>query len=109
MAEIDASFEEAGPHRVLGGLYLEAPGPPSGVGSLRRAVRELETAVRLAPDHPDNALLLAKAYLEADRDLDRARALLDGLPERIERRSDASDRSLWQHQLRELRARLAAR
>ena len=107
--ELDASFEGAGPHRVLGGLYLEAPGPPSGVGSLRRALRELETAERLAPDHPDNALLLAKAYLDANRDLDRARTLVERLPALIEQNDDPSNRRLWQSQLMKLRERTRAR
>ena len=107
--ELDPAFEEAGPHRVLGGLYLEAPGPPSGVGSLRRALRELETAVRLAPDHPDNMLLLAKAYLTDERPGDQVAALLDRLPAAIEQATDERDRDLWRSQLAELRARLDRR
>lgn len=74
--ELDAAFDAGGPHRVLGALYLRAPGPPMGVGSLRRAVDNLEQAVRLGPERVDNLLYLAEAYLE-DRLPDRAAALVD--------------------------------
>ena len=75
--ELDAAFESAGPHRVLGGLYLRAPGPPAGLGSVRRAVRELEKAVELAPDHPGNLLFLAEAYAASARTRDRVPPLLE--------------------------------
>lgn len=74
--EIDPGHDGAGPHRVLGALYLRAPGPPTGVGSLRRALRHLERAVELAPDEAENLLFLAEAYLEDGRP-DEAGALLD--------------------------------
>lgn len=107
--EIDPSFAGAGPHRVLGGLYLHAPGPPAGVGSLRRAVRELEAAVRIAPDHPGNLLFLCSAYLRADRLGEELTDLLERLPVSIARVGDEADRVLWSGQLSELQAQLALR
>lgn len=97
--EIDSSYRQAGPHRVLGALYLRAPGPPAGVGSLRRALRHLEAAVEIAPDHPENLLLLAEAYLEDERS-GAARELLD----RAERLLDEAEAG---EETRELRQRLA--
>ncbi|RMH10954.1 MAG: hypothetical protein D6701_15610, partial [Gemmatimonadetes bacterium] len=64
---LDPTYDGGGPHRVLGALYLRAPGPPAGVGSLRRALQHLERARELGPDQPDNLLFLAEAYLEDDR------------------------------------------
>lgn len=64
---LDPAFEEGGPHRLLGALYLRAPGPPRGVGSLRRAVEHLEEARRLGPGRVENLLYLAEAYLEDGR------------------------------------------
>jgi predicted Zn-dependent protease len=60
--ELDETYEEAGPHRILGALYLQAPAPPLGPGSVRRAQRELERACEIAPDHPGNRIYLAAAY-----------------------------------------------
>ena len=107
--QISPGFAAAGPHRVLGGLYLHAPGPPSGVGSLRRAVRELEAAVRIAPNHPGNLLFLSSAYLEIDRQGGELSALLERLPAAIENAGEEVDRVLWRSELSELRARIAAR
>lgn len=104
--ELDPAFDSGGPHRVLGGLYLYAPGPPSGVGSIRRAIVELEAAFRIAPDHPENMLFLATAYVEAERDPGMVTALIEQLPAAIEGTGDEADRELWRKQLGELRARL---
>ncbi len=51
-AALDPNFDHAGPHRLLGALYLRAPGPPAGIGSLRKAIAQLETACALAPNYP---------------------------------------------------------
>lgn len=91
---IDPTFQHGGPHRVLGGLYLRAPGPPTGVGSLRRALHHLERARELAPDHPDNLLLLAEAYLEAGREEEAVRLLNDVLSSEIPY-GDPAEREAW--------------
>lgn len=63
--ELDAALSHGGPHRLLGALYLRAPGPPTGVGSLRRASQHIRQAVQLAPDYPENLLFLAELHLKS--------------------------------------------
>ena len=62
--ERDERFCHAGPDRCLGELYLKAPGWPLSVGSRSKARKHLERAAELAPDFPENRLLLAEAYLK---------------------------------------------
>ena len=62
--ELDERFCYAGPDRCLGELYLKAPGWPVSVGSRSKARKHLERAAELAPDFPENRLLLAEAYLK---------------------------------------------
>ncbi|MDT8367780.1 MAG: tetratricopeptide repeat protein [Longimicrobiales bacterium] len=99
--EIDPAIEHAGPHRVLGALYLRAPGPPSGLGSVARAVRELEAAIRLAPDYPENRLLLAEAYLRQER-LEEARELLRPILAGEIEEGDVHEVQEWMERAREL-------
>jgi len=105
--ELDETFDHAGPHRVLGALYLRAPGPPTGVGSFRRAIRSLEKAMELAPEFPPNALFLAEAFVEWGRELDRARELLDAVEARIPDFGEEIERTVWRGRLEALRAELA--
>lgn len=60
--ELDEQFNHAGPDRCLGELYLKAPGWPLSLGSRSKARKHLESAAELAPDFPENRLLLAEAY-----------------------------------------------
>jgi len=62
--ELGPEFHHAGPHRSLGRLYLRAPGWPASIGSKAKAREQLEKAVALAPDWPDNHLTLLAAYAE---------------------------------------------
>lgn len=101
---IDPGFQHAGPHRVLGTLYLRAPGPPAGVGSLRRAIHHLEEARKIAPDHPENVLRLAEAYLEAGR-RDEAVALVEELLASEIPYGDEDEREAWRTEARELLGR----
>ncbi len=57
--------EDGGPLRVLGLLYVRAPGWPMGPGDLDAALELLRRAVRDFPDHPLNHLYLAHALVEA--------------------------------------------
>ena len=79
--EIDETFDHGGPHRVLGALYLKAPGPPTGIGSPRRALRHLERARAIAPANADNLIWLSRVYVELGRSEESivllARALRD--------------------------------
>lgn len=61
--QLDEHFDEAGPDRNLGLLYLEAPGWPVSVGHRGKARRHLERALELAPHYPENHLNLLEARL----------------------------------------------
>jgi hypothetical protein len=63
-ADLDKSFDYAGPERCLGLLYRDAPGWPFSIGSKRKARDFLEQAAKLAPDDPENRLNLAESYLQ---------------------------------------------
>ena len=59
-ADLDKSFDYAGPERTLGLLYRDAPGWPVSIGSRRTAREYLELAAKLAPDYPGNHLNLVE-------------------------------------------------
>jgi len=63
-ADLDPSFDYAGPARCLGLLYRDAPGWPFSIGSRRKAREWLEQAAKLAPDYPENRLNLAESFLQ---------------------------------------------
>lgn len=65
-AEIDPSFDDGGPHRFMGKVYLSAPAWPISVGSAEKGVEMLEQAVKLAPT-PLNRLFLGEAYFKDDQ------------------------------------------
>lgn len=46
---LDASYDDAGPLRLLGKIYLEAPEWPTSIGDRERAVELLQRAVTLSP------------------------------------------------------------
>ena len=85
--QLDAHFDEAGPDRNLGLLYLEAPGWPVSVGHRGKARQHLERALELAPHYPENQLNLLEARLRwGERDLAPAvRRLAELLPAARER------------------------
>ena len=80
--DLDPTFSHGGPYRVLGTLYLRAPGPPTGIGSVRRALRYLTQAYEVAPKHPANLLRLAEAHLETGTPT-KAADLLDQFDEAL--------------------------
>ena len=80
--ELDSTFSHGGPYRVLGTLYLRTPGPPAGIGSVRRALRYLTQAHEVAPKHPANLLRLAEAHLETGN-ATKAADLLDQFDETL--------------------------
>ena len=63
-ADMDKSFDYAGPERNLGLLYRDAPTWPFSIGSLRKARENLELAAKLAPSYPENHLNLAESFLQ---------------------------------------------
>lgn len=77
-ADLNPSFDYAGPARCLGLLYRDSPGWPFSIGSRRKARDWLEQAAKLAPEYPENLLNLAESYLQW-RDWDNAKEQLDAL------------------------------
>jgi tetratricopeptide (TPR) repeat protein len=81
------ALDDGGPLRVLGLLFVRAPGWPVGPGDLDAALEILLRAVREYPDHPLNHLYLAYALVDAGErgkardELVRARELC--LPQRF--------------------------
>ena len=95
--QLDAHFDEAGPDRNLGLLYLEAPGWPVSVGHRGKARQHLERALELAPHYPENQLNLLEARLRwGERDLAPAvRRLAELLPAARERYTGEAWRWAW--------------
>jgi tetratricopeptide (TPR) repeat protein len=63
-ASLDASYNQAGPYRVLGRVYFEAPPWPLSVGDLQKSAQHLRQAVKLAPTNSTNHLFLAETLME---------------------------------------------
>lgn len=59
---LDPQIDFAGPHRSLGLLYRDAPGWPASIGSRSKARQQLEKAVELRNDFPENWLALLESY-----------------------------------------------
>jgi len=62
-AALEASYDQAGPYRVLGRVYFEAPPWPLSVGDLQKSAQYLRQAVKLAPGNSTNHLFLAETLL----------------------------------------------
>lgn len=65
---LDESYDQAGPHRVLGRIYYEAPPWPLFVGDLEKSRHHLTVAARLAPENSTNHLYLAQTLLRLGQD-----------------------------------------
>lgn len=81
--KLDPSFDEGGPDRVLGLLYLRSPGAPTGVGSIRRAEFHLRKAYEEFPERAENPLYLAECEIERGADQGTIDALLDEFDRRV--------------------------
>lgn len=73
-AEIDGSFSNAGPHRLLGYVYLQAP-ESLGIGDLDLAIEHFTKAIELAPNYSGNLVARAQVHIEED-ELEEAKKLL---------------------------------
>ena len=81
--DLDPRIDRGGPDRMLGELYLRAPGPPVSVGDPERALFHFRRAADLAADHGENRLGLAEALFAAGETSSSCRELhtyLAGLP-----------------------------
>jgi hypothetical protein len=63
--EIDETYDDAGPLRLMGALLVTAPPWPTSVGDTDEGLELLERAVRVS-DYPRNRLLFARALMEDD-------------------------------------------
>jgi tetratricopeptide (TPR) repeat protein len=64
---IDRRFDRAGPARLLGWIFAEAPPWPASIGNLDSGIAFLQEAVKLAPADPENHLRLGNAYKTDNR------------------------------------------
>jgi tetratricopeptide (TPR) repeat protein len=62
-AALDAAYDQAGAHRVLGRIYYEAPGWPLSVGDMQKSRQHLQAAVHLSPATSTNHLYLAQTLV----------------------------------------------
>lgn len=102
-AKIDETYDDAGPLRYLGKVYLTAPAWPVSVGDPGKAIETLERAVKLAPV-PLNRVFLGQAYYQdeeyeaAERQL--RQALGDARVSRLDER--------WKKEAEDYLGRIAA-
>lgn len=92
-AALDPAYDQAGPHRVLGRLYSEAPPWPISVGDLSKSLDHLRRAVHLAPKTSTNQLFLAETCLRLGRKAEALQALSAVL--------SATDHPVWPQGLAE--------
>jgi tetratricopeptide (TPR) repeat protein len=81
--KLDRRIDHAGPVRLLGRIYSEAPPWPASIGDNEHAIALLQEAVKLAPEDPENHLLLANAFKNDARVADARReyrVVLDAAP-----------------------------
>ena len=74
-AEIDASYDRAGPLVFLGKVYLTAPSWPVSVGDPEKAIGLLQRALKVS-DRPLTHIFLAQAFF-AEEQFDEASAHID--------------------------------
>ena len=70
--ELEETFYNAAPLRMMGRFYCKVPPWPVGLGDKKKGLALAKRAVELAPDHLYNQVILAEAYLSA-RYFDEAR------------------------------------
>ncbi len=99
---IDPTYDYAGPHRLLGALYLRAPGPPAGIGSNRKALHYLQKARAISPDYPENLIFLVEVLIKTDQQK-AARELINKVLSSSWSNGDFMDRRKWQERALELK------
>ncbi len=61
---LDKQIDFGGSARSLGLLYRDTPGWPMSIGSKRKAKMYLQEALQIAPDFPENFLVMAESDLK---------------------------------------------
>jgi tetratricopeptide (TPR) repeat protein len=92
--EIDGTFDFGGPLRALGSLYAQAPPWPASIGDTEKGVELCKQAIKVAPDYPQNALLLGEALL-ADEKYEEAKQQYRKVLEAAPRPDDAHFLPNW--------------
>ena len=77
-SDLDPGIDHGGPDRMLGELYLHAPGIPISIGDSAKAVDRFRRALDHDPEFPENRLGLVEALL-AEEELGRACFELKGV------------------------------
>jgi tetratricopeptide (TPR) repeat protein len=67
-AKFNPEVNGAGPDRMLGELYLRAPGAPLSIGDLEKAAAHYRRAIAIAPKHIENQLGLVETLIEEGED-----------------------------------------
>ena len=98
-------FEHAAGARLLGGIYLKAPAWPTSVGDGEMAIEYLEKATELAPNWPENKILLAEAYYAEDR-ADEALQQLQDVERLLKAMKNVSWRKYFAKQVKTLTAEI---
>jgi tetratricopeptide (TPR) repeat protein len=104
-AEKNPKVAHAGPHRLLGGIYLRAPAWPLSVGDLDEALEHLEKARDLGPRWAENHLMLAEALIEDGRK-DEARTAFDRARSLLREPESEGWRDLWRRDIDALAPKL---
>ena len=106
-------LDHAGPDRCLGLLYRDAPGWPVSVGSKSKARAHLLRAVELAPDFPENHLVLVETWVmwkdkkTLQRDIDTLAALIPKARQQLTGEDWAAHWDDWERRWQEVQARAA--
>lgn len=77
---IDETYDQGGPHRVLGRIRCQAPCWPLSEGNIDQSLEHLRAAVRIAPENSTNHLYLAETLYELGK-TDEACKELERVPE----------------------------
>jgi hypothetical protein len=102
--QLDKSYDQGGPLRLLGTLYLKAPPWPAGIGDGDKALSLLKEAATTYPNHPLNHLFYAQALFEVEEQSSEAIAkseLSKGL-QLIEQGPWGYNKPIWREEFSEL-------
>ena len=91
-ADLDERYDHAGARRLLGVVYLRAPGWPASIGDPEEGLMQLKRTIEIDPAFPHNRLYYAEALLANDR-LDDAEKEIAGV-----RAAPPTTDPLWLHE-----------
>ncbi|MBL7171935.1 MAG: tetratricopeptide repeat protein [Desulfobacteraceae bacterium] len=70
-SDLNPAIDRGGPDRMLGELYLRAPGIPVSIGDPEKAIAHYQRALAIAPACPENRMGLVEALLK-EGDVEKA-------------------------------------